>query len=213
MAFNIDAFRAKGLVHGGARPTLFEIRMTLPALAEASDEVDKVRFLAQSATIPESAVSQIPVAYFGRFINVHGDRTFDPWTISVINDEDFKVRASVEAWMNGMNAHISNRRTTQFDFENYKSNATVYQLARSGNGVNDIDTAIKAYTFSGMFPIRLDPIALDWNAQNQIESFNVTFAYDYWVPGDDENGENVGKYNGKDGTAVSWNPTLNTDSI
>lgn len=213
MAFNIDSFRAKGLVFGGSRPTLFEVRLTLPAIAQTSDEEDKIRFLAQATSLPESTVGSIPVPYFGRVINVSGDRVFAPWSISIMNDEDFKIRSSFESWLNGLNTHVSNRRNGAFDAEEYKTNATVYQLAKTGNGTNDVENAIRAYTFSGLFPTALDPIGLSWGSPNQVESFNVTFAYDYWVPGDDENGDNVGKYNGVDGSAVPWSPKLNSDAI
>lgn len=212
MSFNIDNFKAKGLTHGGARPSLFEIRLDLPPLATGSDEEEKVRFLAQAASIPASTVAQIPVPYFGRVVYVAGDRTFAPWAINIVNDEDFKVRASIEKWLNAINTHISNRRDDAFGTENYKTNATVYQLAKTGDGTNSIDTAIRAYTFSGLFPTTLEAIPLSWGTQNQIESFGVTFAYDYWVPGDDENGSDTGRFNGIEGTAVAWNPKLSSDT-
>lgn len=208
MAFNVDSFRAKGLIYGGARPSLFEVRMSLPALAKNGDEEEKIRFLGQAASLPASTVQQVDVPYFGRMIKYAGDRTFDNFTLSIMNDEDFKLRSSFESWLNGINAHISNRRNSQFSVESYKSNATVYQLAKSGNGSNDVSTAIRAYTFSGMFPVSVDAIALSFASTNQVESFNVTFAYDFWVPGDSEEGDS-NAFNGIDGSAVGWSPKLN----
>lgn len=208
MAFNVDSFRAKGLIHGGARPSLFEVRMTLPSLAKGGDEEEKIRFLGQATSLPASTVQQIDVPYFGRMIKYAGDRTFDNFTLNIMNDEDFKLRASFEAWLNGINTHISNRRNTEFTRESYKSNATVYQLSKTGNGSNDVSTAIRAYTFSGMFPVSIDAIALSFASTNQVESFNVTFAYDFWVPGDSEEGDS-NAYNGIDGSAIGWTPKLN----
>lgn len=217
MTFNVDSFRAKGLIHGGARPSLFVVRMTLPTLAKGGgDEEEKIRFLAQAASLPASTVQQIDVPYFGRMIKYAGDRTFDNFTLNIMNDEDFKLRASFEAWLNGINTHISNRRNTEFARESYKSNATVYQLSKTGSGSNsgsgsgssDVSTAIRAYTFSGMFPVSIDAIALSFASTNQVESFNVTFAYDFWVPGDSEEG-NSNAFNGIDGSAIGWTPKLN----
>lgn len=128
-----------------------------------------------------------------------------------MNDEDFTIRAAFEAWLNGMNTHVSNRKDPSFAGLAYKSTATVYQLSKEIDSDN-VEQAIRAYTFSGMFPTRVDPIRLDWGTTNQIETFRVTFAYDYWVPGADENFSSGGSFLGVDGSAVDWSPTLASDS-
>lgn len=213
MGFNIDAFKANGLVYGGARPSLFEVRLKLPDSVtgggnNGSNTVEsKIRFLAQTTSLPASTISPIDVMYFGRPTKFAGDRVFDNWTLTVLNDEDFRIRASMEAWLNGINTHISNRRSAQFGNESYKTSATVYQLAKTGNGTADVGTAIRAYTFSGLFPIVLGDIPLSYAATNQIESFTVTFSCDYWVPGDSEEG-NPNSFNGVDGSATPWDPKL-----
>ena len=213
MAFNINSFRSQGLKFDGARPTLFEIRVDFPTLASnGTAESNRLKFLAYAANIPESSIEAIEVPYFGRTIKLDGNRTFQDWTINVLNDEDFAVRASFEAWMNGINTHVSNRKDPAFGGLKYKSSATVYQLSKEIEGA-DVESAIKAYTFSGMFPRSLSPIRLDWSQTNQIETFDVTFAYDYWVPGADETyGSSGGAYNGVDGTAKAWDPVLSSDT-
>lgn len=212
MSFNINGFRAEGLKFDGARPTLFEIRVNFPSIASNGQaESNRLRFLAHSASLPESSIEDIPVAYFGRTIKLDGNRTFADWNIQVLNDEDFNTRAAFEAWMNGINTHISNKKDPAFRGLNYKSTATVYQLSKEIEGT-DIESAIRAYTFSGLFPKVVSPIRLDWSATNQIETFDVTFAYDYWVPGADESYTDSSGYNGVDGTAVSWNPRLQSDN-
>jgi T4-like virus tail tube protein gp19 len=213
MAFNVNSFRANGLKYDGARPTLFEIRVNFPALASTGTaESSRLRFLAQAASLPETTIDQIPIPYFGRVIKVEGNRTFSDWTVTVLNDEDFSVKAAFEAWMNGMNTHISNKKNPEFAGLNYKSTATVYQLSKELEG-NDVESAIRAYTFSGLFPVSVSPINLDWSATNTVETFTVTFAYDYWVPGADENYADGGaSYNGVDGSAKAWNPKLPSDN-
>jgi hypothetical protein len=41
---------------------------------------------------------------------------------------------------------------------------------------------IRQYDIIGAFPTTVDAISLDWDSQNQIETFTVTFSYDYWLP-------------------------------
>lgn len=214
MTFNINAFRSDGLKFDGARPTLFEVLVNFPALASnGTAESSRLRFLAQAASLPESTIDRIEVPYFGRTIKVEGNRTFQDWEIEVINDEDFAIRAAFEAWMNGMNTHISNRKNTAFSGLNYKATATVFQLSKESE-TSDAESAIRAYTFSGLFPTQVSPIRLNWGATNQIETFAVTMAYDYWVPGADENylGSGENRFRGIDNSAIAWSPILDSDS-
>lgn len=170
MAFNINDMRGQ-MVGGGARPSQFMVQLTNP-----SDSASglKTPFMVQAATLPASTIGEVPVGYFGRIIKYAGDRTFDPWTVTVYNDEDFIVRNSLEAWMADINGHIAN--TSGFANPrplNYKQQANVRQFGKNGS-------VIREYTFYGLFPTQLSEVTLDWNTQNQIETFQVTFAYDYW---------------------------------
>ena len=214
MNFNINAFRSEGLKYDGARPTQFVIHMNFPAIASNGQaEATKLRFLAQATELPPSIMSSVDVAYFGRSIKLDGDRTFPDWTISILNDEDFKLKAAFEAWMNGMNTHVSNRKDPSFTGLNYKSSATVFQLSKQVESISEVESAIRAYTFSGLFPNNVGSIRLDWSQVNTIETFDVTFAYDYWVPGADEStNDSSNSYLGIDGSAVAWNPRLPSDN-
>lgn len=166
MAFNINEMRSQ-LVYGGARQNLFQVRINNPA--NASGDL-KTPFMVQAAQIPESQLGVIPVFYFGRQMKLAGDRTFGDWTVTVINDEDFLIRNAMEEWSNRINRLERNVR----DINRYKSNATVIQYAKDG-------TPIREYKFNGIFPSVISPIELDWATTDQIESFQVTFTYDYWT--------------------------------
>jgi len=155
------------LVYGGARQNLFQVRINNPA--NASGDL-KTPFMVQAAQIPESTLGVIPVFYFGRQMKLAGDRTFGDWTVTVINDEDFLIRNAMEEWSNRINRLERNVR----DINRYKSNATVIQYAKDG-------TPIREYKFNGIFPSVISPIELDWASTDQIESFQVTFSYDYWT--------------------------------
>jgi hypothetical protein len=44
---------------------------------------------------------------------------------------------------------------------------------------------IRQYDIIGAFPTTVSDIQLDWDTTNQIETFTVTFAYDYWLPAEE----------------------------
>lgn len=166
MAFNINQFKSQ-LVGGGARPSLFQVQITNP-IDSAADA--KIPFMVRAAGIPASNVGSYTLPYFGRQVKYAGDRTFEDWTVTVINDEDFAVRNAMEAWMNAINSHDGNTRALPQD---YKSNALVTQFSKDG-------TPLRTYIFEGIYPVTLDGITLDWSTQDTIEEFGITFQYDLW---------------------------------
>lgn len=185
MAFDIQAFRS-AMTLDGARPNLFEVAMTFPQLATAGASRDglgvaeQIRFFCRAAQLPGTSVNPIPVNYFGRELKFAGNRTFPEWTVTIINDEDFKTRNAFELWLNGLNSHRGNLRNPAFASPtSYTTQATVTQFAKTGE-------ALKSYTFIGMFPIDVSPIEVDWSANDTIEEYAVTFAYQWWEssPGD-----------------------------
>ena len=168
MAFNINEFKSQ-LTGGGARANLFQIQILNPVAPEADF---KLPFMAKASTgIPASTVSTGSVSYFGRTMNFAADRTFDTWNITVINDEDFLIRNSMEAWMNAISSHETNTRGLPQD---YKSTALCTQYSKNGD-------PLRTYRFEGLFPSGLDAIALSWDESQNIEEFGVTFTYDYYM--------------------------------
>ena len=192
MPFNINAFRSQ-MQLDGARPNLFEVVMNFPTLATAgvpqsasrtSGVPEQFSFFCRAAQLPGSTVNAIPVNYFGRELKFAGNRTFTEWTVTLLNDEDFKVRNAFELWMNGMNSHAGNLRNPEFSSpSSYTVDATVIQYAKTGE-------PLKSYTFVGMFPIDLSPIDVDWSITDAIEEYSVTFSYQWWqeTPGSSSTG-------------------------
>jgi hypothetical protein len=176
MPFNISAFKTNGLVYGGARPSLFNVFMSVPAgLGIDNTSVDKFRFVCKTAELPESNVSSIEVPYFGRKIKVAGERAFADWGVTVLNDEDFAVRAMFEAWSNALNRMVSNVRDPNIAAENYKADLEIIQYGKDGS-------KIRSYQLVGAFPTTVGSIGLGWDSTNAIEEFSVNFSYDYWIP-------------------------------
>ena len=126
----ISDFKSK-LTGGGARANLFEVVLTFPDAAQPPQEVlDKSRFLVKGARLPASNIAQIEVPFRGRVLKIAGDRTFDSWTVTVINDTDFSIRSAFENWMNTINKLDNN--TGLVNPADYQADAYVYQLDRDG---------------------------------------------------------------------------------
>lgn len=168
MALNIQEIRSNFALQG-ARPTLFDVTITNPVIP-----MPVTRFLVSATSIPESQLGNIPVPYFGRIVNFAGDRSYLPWMVTVMNDEDFKIRNALEAWSDAINTKQSNVRQVT----NYKTEAKVNQYDKKG-------TIVRTYQFDGIYPALIEPIRLDWADTNTFERFNVQFIYDYWkvLPG------------------------------
>jgi len=176
MPFNISSFKENGLVYGGARPSLFNVFMSVPAgIGIDNVSVDKFRFVCRTAELPPSNVGSIDIPYFGRRIKVAGERNFADWAVNVMNDEDFSVRAMFEAWSNAINRMVANVRDPNVSTEQYKVDLEVFQYAKDGS-------TIRSYQLIGAFPTQIGAIGLNWESQNAIEEFGVNFSYDYWVP-------------------------------
>ena len=127
----ITDFKSK-LTGGGSRSNLFEVVLSFPDIAPAdTNTLDKSRFLVKTANLPASNVSPIDVAFRGRTLKVAGDRSFESWTVTVINDTDFAIRSAFENWMNKINRVSDNTGVT--DPNAYTADAFVYQLDRDGS--------------------------------------------------------------------------------
>ena len=176
---NITDFRSR-MTGGGARSNLFEVEITFPGGIGISESLvsDKVPFLVKAAEIPASNLGNIPVPYRGRVLPIAGDRTFDPWTVTVINDTDFSIRDAMEKWSNSIN-DIQTAQGT-INPEVYQKSARVFQKSREGNGPSDTEKDLRIYKFEGIYPNVVSSIALDFGATDQIEEFQVTFNYLFW---------------------------------
>ena len=166
----ISNFKSK-LTGGGARANLFEVVLTFPDVAQPDSAVlDKARFLVKGANLPASNVAQIEVPFRGRVLKIAGDRTFDSWTVTVINDTDFAIRSAFERWSNTINRLSDNTGLT--NPADYQADAYVYQLDRDGS-------TLRSYRFFDTFPTQVGPIELSYDAQG-IQEFTVELQVQYW---------------------------------
>lgn len=171
MSLNIDDFKSK-LVGGGARSNLFRATVTYPGFA--AGDIELTSFMCKSAQLPASTIETIEVPFRGRQFKIAGDRTFEAWSITIINDTDFAVRNAFERWMNGVNGHQENTGLT--NPTDYKADMIIEQLDKTG-------VAVKRYDFKGAFPSSVGAIDVSYDTENEIEEFEVEIQYDYWTSG------------------------------
>jgi hypothetical protein len=177
----VDDIKAQ-LTGGGARPNLFQVTMNFPAgitggarrsrgRGSGGSSTTKASYMCKMASLPGSTIAPIEVPFRGRKLQIAGDRTFDPWSITVINDTDFDVRNQYEEWMNMINQHKLNTGLT--DPSSYMADMIVEQLDKDG-------TVLKKYDIRGTFPTTLGAIELDYGSENVIEEFEVELQIQYW---------------------------------
>ena len=176
----ITGFKSK-LAGGGTRPNLFEVEIAFPNETQIdNDTKEKSRFLIKAAALPASNITPIDVNFRGRILKIAGDRTFDTWTVTVLNDVDFSIRSAFEKWMNLINKMEDN--TGEQDPAIYQPDAYVHQLDRDGS-------TLRTYKFHDVFPTQVSQIDLSYETTDAIEEFTVEFQVQYWAPGDFGAGE------------------------
>ena len=173
----ISQFKSQ-LIGGGARPNLFEVELTtLPA--GIAWPADNFRYMCKAAQLPASVIANIDIPFRGRIFKVAGDRTIEPWSITIINDEDFRIRKAMEEWVDLIAKLENNLGAT--DPNAYMVNAKVFQLGRgstpsSKTNAGDRNAVLREYEFIDIFPTSVSSIDLSYDSSDTIEEFTVDFA-------------------------------------
>ena len=181
--FSIERFKST-LKGGGARPNLFQVE--IPGNFPGNDGFDASEFsiLCKAAQLPASNVASIDVPFRGRTFKVAGDRTFDTWTITVINDTDFRVRTAMESWMQSIGQYSDGSGLQ--DPIDYQQDVYVHQLQRNASDLSNVENdglaRAKSYRFYGVFPTNISAIDLSFDNSDTIEEFTVEFQVQYWSP-------------------------------
>ena len=183
----ITGFKSK-LAGGGTRPNLFEVEIAFPEqLAIDNDVKEKSRFLVKAAALPASNITPVEVNFRGRILKIAGERTFDTWTVTVINDLDFGIRSAFEKWMNLINKMED--ATGTVNPADYQPAAYVHQLDRDGS-------TLRTYKFHDVFPTNISQIDLSYETTDTIEEFTVELQVQWWEAlrgvGTNAGGEDIG---------------------
>ena len=168
---SITEFKSK-LTGGGARPNLFRVICNFPAIAAAGGGLtEKASFLIKTAQLPGSTIPSFTLPFRGRQAQMPGERTFEPWNITILNDTTFEMRNAFERWSNAIANHTTNAGLT--NPADYEADMIVEQLDRAEN-------VIKTYTLRGVWPSNVSPIELSNESENVIEEFTVELQITYW---------------------------------
>lgn len=184
MTLRIDDFKA-ALIGGGARGNLFRVIPSFPGGVTNTDNtglglVQLGSFMIKGAQLPASTIGSVPVFFRGRQLKVAGDRIFEDWTITVMNDNNFAIRNAFESWSNQISAHVDGGAPIGTNVNDYIQDWRVEQLDKNGD-------VSKTYTIRGCFPIQVDPIEVSYDNTDTIEEFAVTISYQYWTANTTDN--------------------------
>ncbi|WLW36945.1 tail tube monomer [Synechococcus phage S-8S29] len=182
----IDDFKAN-VVSDFARPNLFQVDLNFPSgVINNASLVELGKFTVRAANLPSSQIGVIEVPFRGRVLKIAGDRTFEPWTITIQNDSNFALRTAFELWASSIQAYNENFTSAgtlgdQDDATGYFADMTVHQLARD---VKDGSSPkiLKSYRFYNVFPSNIAAIDLDYGNNDAIEEFTVELQTQYWTP-------------------------------
>ncbi|AEJ90235.1 tail tube protein [Acinetobacter phage ZZ1] len=148
-----------------ARPNLFQLE--IPYLGK------NFTFKAKATAMPPGQVDKIAIGFMNRKFNIGGDRTFDDWSCTIYNDDAHDTRQQILDWqalVHGQGAEITGSTPAE-----YKKTAIIRQYGRDGK------TITKEHTIYGLWPTLVGEVALDWDTNSEVETFECTFALDYWI--------------------------------
>ena len=171
MAFKLSEFTS-ALKGGGARASLFKVTFSGNTIADSDTSFSNLEFLCRSTTIPPSNISSIDVPFLGRSIKIAGDRTFEPWTITIFNDEDFSIRNTLEKWMDQIKSHV-NIKQKEWNISGYQRTMQLTQYNKTGGET-------QKWEFINAWPGSVSEITLDWSSP-AVEEFTCSWNYDYWT--------------------------------
>ena len=166
----LDEFKAN-LIGGGVRANQFRVTFNTPGAIATGLDVRKASFLIKAAALPGQTIAEIAVPFRGRNLYIAGDREFETWETTVINDTDFNIRNAMERWLNAINDTVTN--TGLSNVADYTADLTVEQLDRD-------DTVLKSYILRNCMPQGTGAIELSYETANAIEEFTVTWRYSHF---------------------------------
>lgn len=183
----IDSFKSS-VVSDFARPNLFQVDLSFPSevIANATGLSDLGKFTVRAANLPSSQMGIVEVPFRGRVLKIAGDRTFEPWTITIMNDSGFGLRSAFELWASSIQAYNENFTSAAGlgdtdDATGYFADMKVHQLARDVK-TGDKPKILKSYKFYNIFPSAIAAIDLDYGNNDAIEEFTVEMQVQYWTP-------------------------------
>ena len=182
MAINSNVSEFLQKIKQGVKPNMFLVDIEFPgSLAKGASEKELVNVLCKSAALPASNLGVIEVPFRGRTVKIAGDRTFDTWTTTFVNDEDMRIRSFMEQWCAAINSHegnVSPLFKPETAGDGYMAHLTVKQLEKDATATGNI---IRSYKLWHAFPTNVSQIDLAYDSNDQVSEFTVEFQLSYWT--------------------------------
>ena len=193
---SISDFKSK-VATDFARPNLFVCELNFTSTFTDQATLKELgTFTVKAANLPATQLGTVEVPYRGRVLKIAGDRTFEPWTITIMNDKNFRLRDAFEKWTESIQAYAQNVTTAGTNIQNYYADMFVSQLDRNTSDVSTatagkVKTAsqgavgiphqvLREYRFVDVFPTNISAIDLDFGSNDAIEEFTVEMQVQYW---------------------------------
>ena len=170
MATDISTFKGK-LVYGGARPSLFDVAISQPQAMSGTTAPSTMITQCNVSAIPSLTVTPIERQYLGRTVKIPGDMVFADLTTTIINSEDYEIRSFCEEWMDILNGHKDNSGVS--DSSTFYGTVNLTQYAKTGE-------MLMQYRFNDCWPSTISEIALSYDTASDIETFDITWSYNYY---------------------------------
>ena len=181
----IDSFKSS-VVSDFARPNLFQIDLAFPSqvIANGTGLQQLGKYTVRAANLPSSQMGIVEVPFRGRVLKIAGDRTFEPWTITVMNDSRFALRNAFEVWVEKIQAADENITQVsglgdESDATGYFADMFVHQLSRDASS-GEKASILRSYKFTDVFPSNVSAIDLDFGSNDAVEEFTVELQVQYW---------------------------------
>ena len=159
------------LIHGGARPSLFDITVTAPTFSPATSFTNMATHCNVSS-IPPLTLTPIERQYFGRTVKIPGDMVFGDLSTTIINTENYSIKKDIEAWMDKINSTSTNKGFS--DSASGYGTVKLTQYAKAGK-------SLLIWTFVDCWPQTVAELPLSYDTASDIEQFDVTWAYNYYT--------------------------------
>ena len=168
------------LEQGGARASLFNATINMAGKGSSEGTVSEMKFFCKGIQIPSNAIGVTTVNYMGRAVKLPGNRTYEDLSTTIINDEGYSLRNQIENWMSNLNSHAGNVRLASHvaKLDGYTSTMILKTFKKTGHQDGD------SWSFYNCFPTALDQIDVNWEPNDAVMEYAVTWAYEYWLTGD-----------------------------
>lgn len=158
---------------GGYRPNRFRVQGAIGTLGSP-----ELKFHIKAASLPASSISTIMIPYRGRNFKMPGNRTYAPWQITILDDNETEGTAlwgHFHTWSNQINDHMNNITNAEdLNFGSQLKLWTIYQLDINGEETKKI-------TLQNCWPAEVGPIILNMDDNETLSTFTVTLEYSHYA--------------------------------